>query len=141
MFLLNSCLSLFTAAGLRRRPLLRTYGANLPSSLTTLLPLVLGFSPHPPVSVCGTGAFTLPSSFSRQCRITKFGTYFPPQSRLRNGKRTSLLPYLPRLDAHFLQCALAIFLCPCLGITSNGSTEISICCPSATPGGLALGPD
>ena len=58
-----------------RRPLLRTYGANLPSSLTTLLPLVLGFSPHPPVSVCGTGTITLDSGFSRQCEITGFGTY------------------------------------------------------------------
>ena len=59
---------------LPRLPLLRTYGVNLPSSLTTLLPLVLGFSPHPPVSVCGTGTITLDSGFSRQCEITGFGT-------------------------------------------------------------------
>ena len=58
---------------LPRLPLLRTYGVNLPSSLTTLLPLVLGFSPHPPVSVCGTGTSTLDSSFSRQCEIVNFG--------------------------------------------------------------------
>ena len=37
-------------------------------------PLVLGFSPHLPVSVCGTGASPLDSSFSRQCGITRFGT-------------------------------------------------------------------
>jgi hypothetical protein len=55
---------------------LRTYGVNLPSSLTTLLPLVLGFSPHPPVSVCGTGTLQLDSSFSRQCGIICFGTCF-----------------------------------------------------------------
>ena len=42
-------------------PLSRSYGVILPSSLTTLLPLALGFSPHLPVSVCGTG--TLPSPF------------------------------------------------------------------------------
>ncbi len=59
---------------LPRPPLLRTHGAPLPSSLTTLLPLVLGFSPHPPVSVCGTGTITLDSGFSRQCEITGFGT-------------------------------------------------------------------
>ena len=41
-------------------------------------PFVLGFSPHPPVSVCGTGAFTLDSSFSRQCGITHFGTLIFP---------------------------------------------------------------
>ncbi len=55
---------------------MRTYGVNLPSSLTTLLPLVLGFSPHPPVSVCGTGTRQLNSSFSRQCGIGCFGTCF-----------------------------------------------------------------
>ena len=54
-------------------PFSLTYGVNLPSSLTTLLPLVLGFSPHPPVSVCGTGTSTLDSSFSRQCEIVNFG--------------------------------------------------------------------
>ena len=64
-----------------RHPFSRTYGVNLPSSLTTLLPLVLGFSPHPPVSVCGTGTLTLDSSFSRQCGIIDFGTYFPSPSR------------------------------------------------------------
>ena len=73
---------------LQRHPFLRTYGVNLPSSLTMLLPLVLGFSPHPPVSVCGTGTPTLDSSFSRQCEIIDFGTYFPSPSRLRNGCRT-----------------------------------------------------
>ena len=41
---------------LHRYPFSRSYGVNLPSSLTMLLPLVLGSSPHLPVSVCGTGA-------------------------------------------------------------------------------------
>ena len=36
-------------------PLFRSYGVNLPSSLTTLLPLALEFSSYLPVSVCGTG--------------------------------------------------------------------------------------
>ena len=40
---------------LHRHPLFRSYGVNLPSSLTMLLPFVLGSSPHLPVSVCGTG--------------------------------------------------------------------------------------
>ena len=39
--------------------LFRSYGVNLPSSLTTLLPMALGFSPHLPVSVCGTGALDI----------------------------------------------------------------------------------
>ena len=37
-------------------PLSLSYGVNLPSSLTTLLPLALEFSSYLPVSVCGTGA-------------------------------------------------------------------------------------
>ena len=55
MFLLNSCLSLFSAAGFLRHPFSRSYRVILPSSLTMLLPPALGFSPHPPVSVYGTG--------------------------------------------------------------------------------------
>ena len=42
---------------LHRLPFSRSYGVNLPSSLTMLLPLVLGSSPHLPVSVCGTGIY------------------------------------------------------------------------------------
>ena len=34
----------------------RSYGGNLPSSLTTVLPIALVFSTCPPVSVWGTGA-------------------------------------------------------------------------------------
>ncbi len=55
MFLLNSCLGQFSAAWPPRHPFSRSYGAILPNSLTMLLPPALGFSPHPPVSVYGTG--------------------------------------------------------------------------------------
>ena len=99
---------------LPRLPLLRTYGVNLPSSLTTLLPLVLGFSPHPPVSVYGTGTSVLDSSFSRQCEISGFGTLFPSSSHPRNRKRTLRFPYPQCLNMHFLQHAPDILLRPCL---------------------------
>ncbi len=75
-----------------RLPLSLTYGVNLPSSLTTLLPIVLGFSPHLPVSVCGTGAFTLDSGFSCQCGISLFGTCFPSPSGIRTSR--SFIPGL-----------------------------------------------
>jgi hypothetical protein len=78
VFLLNSCLGRFSAATLLWLPFSLTYGVNLPSSLTTLIPLVLGFSPHPPVSVCGTGAFSLNSGFSCQRGIGCFATNFAP---------------------------------------------------------------
>ena len=63
VFLLNSCLSLFSAAALRRHPFSRSYGVILPSSLTMLLPSALGSSPHPPVSVYGTGALGTIAAF------------------------------------------------------------------------------
>ena len=43
---------LFTYKG---RTFSRSYGTILPSSFNRVLSSALGFSPHPPVSVCGTG--------------------------------------------------------------------------------------
>ena len=63
MFLLNSCLGHFSAAYLRRHPFSRSYGVILPSSLTMLLPSALGFSPHLPVSVYGTGLYETIAAF------------------------------------------------------------------------------
>ena len=63
MFLLNSCLSLFSAATSLWHPFSRSYGVILPSSLTMLLPPALGFSPHPPVSVYGTGTLQTIAAF------------------------------------------------------------------------------
>ena len=67
MFLINSCLDLFTAAHSREHPLFRSYGVNLPSSLTVNLPSALVFSTRPRVSVYGTGGVTVKlSGFSRE---------------------------------------------------------------------------
>ena len=63
MFLLNSCLGQFSAAYIRRHPFSRSYGVILPNSLTMLLPSALGFSPHPPVSVYGTGSIYTIAAF------------------------------------------------------------------------------
>ena len=63
MFLVNSRLGLFSAACSHRLPFSRSYGVILPSSLTTVLSLALGFSPHLPVSVCGTGTFVSLEAF------------------------------------------------------------------------------
>jgi len=45
-------------------PFSRSYGDILPSSLTIVLPLIFGFSPCLPVSVCGTGTHLLDRGFS-----------------------------------------------------------------------------
>ena len=55
VFLLNSCLDLFSAPCFCRDPLSRSYGVSLPSSLTVNLSSALVCSTRPPVSVCGTG--------------------------------------------------------------------------------------
>ena len=77
VFLLNSRLTRFSAAGLGlggialtyyRYPFSRSYGVILPSSLTVNHSSILGYSPRLPVSDCGTVAsYPLPRGFSRQC--------------------------------------------------------------------------
>src|SRR5690606_14093906 len=65
-------------------PFSRSYGVILPSSLTRVLSLTLGFSPRLPVSVCGTGTFPIARSFSRQCGIGDFeeGILSPSQLKV-----------------------------------------------------------
>ena len=46
-----------------QHPFSRSYGVNLPSSLTTLLPLALESSSYLPVSVCGTGTAEIHTAF------------------------------------------------------------------------------
>ena len=59
MFLVNSCLGLFTADQLLDHSFSRSYGVILPSSLTIVLSLTLGYSPCPPVLVLGTGTYII----------------------------------------------------------------------------------
>ena len=139
MFLLNSCLDLFSAACSRRRPFSRSYGAILPSSLTMLLPPALGFSPHPPVSVYGTGPHHAIAAFLDGW-LTCFATLwfaphhafpfwqggFPPRRVLRLSR------------AFHSRARLSTRVPTVLFIRSTG---ISTCCPSATASALALGPD
>ena len=139
MFLLNSRLGLFSAASLKRHPFSRSYGVILPSSLTMVLSFVLGFSPRPPASVCGTGTYTIASSFSRQRGFTCFPTCLRSfiQSALCAAYFTTARP--PILHRLYHQPAHAILLCHCLA--HIGGTGISTSCPSPTTIVLGLGPD
>ena len=57
MFLVNSCLDLFSAPRLDiEDPFSRSYGVSLPSSLTVIHSSALVYSTRLRVSVCGTGA-------------------------------------------------------------------------------------
>lgn len=114
--MLNSRLGLFTAApaGLhpQEHPFSRSYGVILPSSLTRVLSITLGFSPRLPVSVCGTGACFLARGFSWQCGIRNFGTIFPSPSQL--SLMASGFAYLPALllGRTIQSCAYPILLRP-----------------------------
>ena len=110
----------------------------MPSSLTTLLPPALGFSPHPPVSVYGTGTYGAIAAFL-DSMYPDFATIISlpvtplahcadlPAQRLLCLDRSFLsrLPLTPRVPTVLTIC----------------STGISTCCPSATSSDLALGPD
>ena len=104
----------------QRHPFFRSYGVNMPSSLTTLLPLALGFSPHPPVSVYGTGAFRIHIpclATASSCFLTKFQSLSPGATNAR------------------------VNLLTCVSILKSfGGYGISTVCASTTPFGLALAP-
>ncbi len=152
MFLVNSRLPQFSAApeSSRReahhpqgRSLSLSYGANLPSSLTTDSSSALGYSPCLPVSVCGTDtewvmtceAFLgsrasatstrklVSASLSGYvCRGFAYGTPY---------RFTRTLPVVRSLS----------FLHPSSGIGPTRGAGILTRCPSTTPFGLALGSD
>ena len=138
MFLLNSCLGQFSAASSRWHSFSRSYGVILPSSLTMLLPSALGFSPHPPVSVYGTGAIQTIAAF-----LDAWLTLFPTLSSVRitsSDCRTDFpVRLLPRLRRAFHSRLVLSTRVPTVLLYRG--TGISTCCPSVTSFDLALGPD
>ena len=137
MFLLNSCLGQFSAASSHWHSFSRSYGVILPSSLTMLLPSALGFSPHLPVSVYGTGTVQTIAAFLGSW-LTHFPTFVRYASRLR------IVTRICQRDS-YLACRgipfpLVLSLCVPT-VLLYCSTGISTCCPSATSFDLALGPD
>ena len=110
----------------------------MPSSLTTLLPPALGFSPHPPVSVYGTGTYGTIAAFLGS-QLTCFATFISlPVTPLACRADLPTLRLL-RLDRSFLSRLPLTSRVPT--VLTICSTGISTCCPSATASALALGPD
>ena len=138
MFLLNSCLSLFSAAHFHGHPFSRSYGVILPNSLTMLLPSALGFSPHPPVSVYGTGTYKTIAAFLGTW-LTRFVTEI--SLHITSSDCMTDLPacLLPCLRAAFHSAPVLSTRVPT--VLSYCSTGISTCCPSDTLFSLSLGPD
>ena len=142
MFLLNSCLDLFSAPYLRRDPLSRSYGVNLPSSLTVNLSRALVYSTRPRVSVYGTGSYMI-------CLADFLGSLITTAIRLPGGARycpsSASAVDLPaanlplRFNALFRQCAgVSLLRLHIAHIQGNGIFTV---CPSDSPYGCSLGPD
>ena len=124
---------------LPRRSFSRSYGSNLPNSLTKVLPFPLVFSTHLPVSVCGTvtqvsleaflgGLGSIASALADSPSLLSSSGLLPPLSTptsLAPARPTAGQPTRPRHP--FAQSTLR-------------STGILTCCPSATRFRLALGP-
>ena len=102
-----------------------------------LLPSALGFSPHLPVSVYGTGTVQTIAAFLGSW-LTHFPTFVRYASRLRIIERICQL--YSYLACHGIPFPLVLSLCVPT-VLLYCSTGISTCCPSATSFDLALGPD
>ena len=144
VFLLNSRTGLFIAAArgfrseslhLERHPFFRSYGANLPSSLTlvSLAHLRLLASPTCVGLRYGQPAINalelFPSAESQ--RILRTGVQIPYDSQA--------LACPTVFDQHFRSLARLTFCVPLL--LQPVGTGILTCPPSTTPFGLALGSD
>ena len=110
--MLNSRLSLFSVTSFHWYPFSLGYGVILPSSLTTLLPSVCGFSPRLPVSVCGTGTHIAIAAFLVSVDSTASLLLFAPSqaSVLQRADLPTRTP-LP-LARLFHSPGLPTLLCP-----------------------------
>ena len=116
----NSMLAHLLLTFQHRAGVSRSYGVNLPSSLTTLLPLALESSSYLPVSVCGTGAAEIHMAFLATLHAGL--RYLFPSITTGTNSRLQHFRCVPMLN-------------------SFGGDGISTVCASATPSGLTLAPD
>ena len=129
VFLLNSCLDLFSAPNSRWDPLSRSYRVNLPSSLTVNHSSALVYSTRLRVSVCGTGTSRIKfSGFSREYVYTHY--YRFPKELVYYQVRLSWWICLPQststpFNELFRQFAALSLLR--LHVTLKGSTGILTC--------------
>ena len=131
-------------------PLFRSYGVNLPSSLTVNLPSALVYSTQLRVSVCGTGAaYVMLSGFSRERDYPhSLGPKASCTFNLQLGRWICLSSSMPKiLNALFRQCAevsllrLHIAICASNGILTVSAIGLAfrlILRSRLTPGRLTL---
>ena len=103
-----------------------------------LLPSALGFSPHPPVSVYGTGAIQTIAAFL-DAWLTLFPTFVSVRITSSDCRTDLPVRLLPRLRRAFHSRLVLSTRVPTVLLYRG--TGISTCCPSVTSFDLALGPD
>ena len=138
MFLLNSCLSLFSAA-CSVAPLLPKLRGHFAEFLNNASPAALGFSPHPPVSVYGTGMGINNSGFFSAAWLTLRYFIAPHHASACHGFAFHVTSF-PLAPAFHSRLHAFLHVSPQFCFISYG-TGISTCCPSDTSFDLALGPD
>ena len=138
MFLLNSCLSLFTAAGFSPAPLLPKLRGCFAEFLNDASSVGLRILSSSTCVGLRYGYSTNNSGFSRH--ILKMLPYFTSVRITLLGCVTDL-PITPlfRLHAAFHSAPISYTCVPTVLLYC--STGISTCCPSTTTFVLALGPD
>ena len=141
MFLINSCLGLFTAADLKSAPLLPKLRGHFAEFLNE------GSLAHLSVLHLTTcvgsryGLVKLARSFSRQFDLFTSLLYFAPHHTLPVSHKHFTHDKARCLDALFHQGDEHNLLCPSITQSFNPSTGISTCYPSPIPIGFSLGPD
>ena len=138
MFLLNSCLSLFSAAHLRWAPLLPKLRGHFAEFLNNASSVGLRIFSSSTCVGLRYGYSINNSGFSRH--MAHMLPYLI-SVRVTSSPCRAVFPtrQLPRLHGYF---HTPLMLSTCVpAVLLLRSTGISTCCPSATPFGLTLGPD
>ena len=111
----------------------------MPSSLTTLLPPASGSSPHPPVSVYGTGPHGAIAAFlDRKGPRLRYYDFAPHHAFVFHGAD---LPTPKLLRLHRACHPRLRFPSRVPAVLSMRGAGIFTCCPSDTHFCLSLGPD
>ena len=125
----------------RGGPLSLSYRAILPSSLAMVHSSTSGYSPRPPVSVCGTGARTLVARGFSRGPLRQLSARPKPCGTVAFRRRASFSP--PHVPTRFNPVFRhrACLSLPRRPIACAGGMGMLTHLPSAAPFGCALGPD
>jgi hypothetical protein len=137
VFLLNSWLNQFTETDRNRYALSRSYSVNLPSSFSTAHPSALEYSSRLPVSVYGTGCFSLALEvfLGGLIRVTSLSRSLVELSSSPSRTDLPIQNITTLLNTVFRNCVdLSL---PRYSIETKAGTRILTSFPSTSPFGFA----